>query len=581
MSSNDDTVTSPERGFSSVACASGAPKSDPFYHRPTDSGVDFPQSVDLGFEGFDFGLEAAAADQTQHVPQDAARLPCSGYSSTISSAVTPQHGVGMNPMWPNDDFRASVPRPFTNAPAVRNGSINHSPQSSNGLPAYESGLDQVSKTGFDPTSIHMYHDLLTDNLSTHDLAHASSDAGFLMTPPTDTPTLPWMANEVASRRTSDSSELAHNFASHLHVQQSAVGLGVSTTTITPSNVFQSSLSSPPVLTPDISPDQATAKSTASFDLASRRKAQRPEPLIRPSAERSHSYGGPPTNSPQQRAPPHALKSSKSSIVLNSNTVLNGRVSKPGSASASPRHLQSQFEVRRPSAVHTTGARAESVSAVPVGNFPSFAQISPATSVHSASGYCMASGSPGPQLYGIPNAYSSVPDLSASMPQTHTVLAQHLSNRPAQTQTSDYDTPQSAPSHQSTFNLPESPSVHEEAFNGQHWPISQYQSAYNFVAPQIPAARPTGHIGAGSLGGSGYQPPFAPKVHPGFLTGQSYFPTWSQHPLGFAQSPAQPERDFKVELETKPDQIFVKTSSNEFNFANSTPKDYNSPTGKKK
>ena len=53
-------------------------------------------------------------------------------------------------------------------------------------------------------------------------------------------------------------------------------------------------------------------------------------------------------------------------------------------------------------------------------------------------------------------------------------------------------------------------------------------------------------------------------------------------MGYNQSPPQPERDFKVELETKPDQIFVKTASNEFNFANSTPNDYNnSPSGKKK
>lgn len=552
------------------------PKSDPFYHRPTDSGVDFPRSVDLGFEGFDFGLEASA-----HTPQDSIRYPNSGYSSAISSAVTPHQDVAANSMWPNDDFGAPVQRPYTNAPAVRNGSINHSPQSSNGLPTYESGPEQAQKTGFDPTSIHMYHDLLTENLTIQDLAHPSSDASFLMTPPTDTPTLPWMANELHSRRTSDSSDLAHNLASNLHVQPSVVGLGVSPTTITPSNAFQGALSTPPVLTPDISPDQATAKSASGFDLASRRKAQRPEPLVRPSAERSHSYGGPPTTSPRQRLPSHALKSSKSSTVLNTSTVLSGRVSKPGSASASPRQFQTQFEVRRPSAVHHSGVRAESVSAVSVGNFPTFGQVSPATSVHSASGYWEASGSPGPQIYGNPNAYSSVPDLSVTVPQSHTVFAQHVSSRPGQTQTVDCDAPQSAPSHQTTFNLPESASVHEEAFNGQNWPITQFQAPYSLMAPQMPVTRSAGHIGAHSLGGSGYQPPFAPKVHPGFLTGQSYFPTWNQRPLGFAHAPAQPDRDFKVELETKPDQIFVKTASNEFNFANSTPKDFNSPNGKKK
>ena len=572
MSSNDDVVTSPERGVSTTKSLSQAPKSDPCYHRPTDSGVDFPRSMDLGFEGFDFGLDATAAP-SEHTHQEANAFPSSGYSSAISSAITPQHSTDVNHMWPHDDFTTSVPRPFAKATAAESGSIDHSPQSSNGVPVYESGLDQAQKAGFDPTSIHMYHDLLTDNLSTHDLA--LSDTGFLMTPPTDTPTLPWMANELHSRRTSDSSDLANTFASNLHMQQAGVGLGVSTTTISPSNVFQSSLNTPPVLTPDISPDQATAKSTSGFDLASRRNVPRPETLVRPSAERSHSYGGPPTISPRQRVPSHGLKSSKSS------TVLNGRVSKPGSASASPRHFQTQFDVRRPSAIHTSGGCDESVPAASVSNFPSFAQLSPATSVHSASSYWEASGTPAAQLYGNPNGFSSVPDLSAAVPQPHSVLSQHVSNRPRQSQQPDYDAPQSAPSHQTTFNLPESPSIHGEAFTGQNWPVSQYPSGSNLATPQIPGARPSGHAGVHSIGGSGYQPPFAPKVHPGFLTGHSYLPSWNQHQMGYTQSPAQPERDFKVELETKPDQVFVKTSSNEFNFANSTPKDYNSPGGKRK
>lgn len=499
----------------------------------------------------------------------------SGYSSAISSTITPQHRVGMNPLWPNDDFTASVPRPFANATAVRNRSTNHSPQSSNGVPAYEGEVDQVQKSSFDPTSIHMYHDLLTDNLSTQDLT--SSDAGFLMTPPTDTPILPWMANELHSRRDSDSSDLANNFASNLQMQQAGIGLGVSAATISPPNVYHSSLNTPPVLTPDISPDQATAKSMSGFDLASRRKVQRPEPLMRPSAERSHSYGAPSTMSPRQREPSHGLKSSKSS------TVLSGRVSKPSSASASPRHFQTQFEARRPSAVHACGVGDENAPALSTGNFASFAQVSPATSVHSASGYWEASGTPPPQLYGNPNAYSSVPDLSAAVPQSGTLFAQHLSSRQRPQQPSDYDAPQSAPSHQSTFNLPDSPSLHGEAFTDQNWPVSQYPTGgeLTLVAPQIPVARSNGHAGAHSFGGAGYQPPFAPKVHPGFLTGQSYFPAWTQHQLGFGQPQPQPERDFKVELETKPDQIFVKTSSGEFNFANSTPKDYNSPNGKKK
>lgn len=573
VSSNDEVVTSPEQGFSSMTSVSQAPKSDSCYHRPTDSGVDFSHGVDLGLEGFDFGLENAA-HLTERGQDDVHVLPNSGYSSAISSAITPQHGAGVNPMWANEDFCIPMPRSFTNITTVGNGSIDHSPQSSDGVLAYEAGLDPARKAKFDPASIHMYHDLLTDNLSNQDMT-TTADAGFLMTPPTDTPTLPWMVNELHSRRTSDSSELATNFASNLHVQQAGVGLGVSATTISPSTVFRTSLNTPPVLTPDISPDQATAKSASTFDLASRRKAQRPEPLVRPSTERSHSYGGPPTMSPRQRVPSHGLKSSKSS------NVLRGRVSKPNSAAASPRHFQTQFETRRPNEVQASAGRDPIAAAVSGANFTNFAQVSPATSVHSASGYWDAFSPAAPQLYGNPNAYSSVPDLSTAASQPHSMLSHHLQSRPRQAQPSEYDTPQSAPSHQTTFNLPESPSIHGEAFTSQNWPVSQYPAGYGLVAPQMAAARPSGHLGAHGFGGPGYQPPFAPKVHPGFLTGQSYFPAWSQHQIGYTQSSGQPEHDFKVELETKPNQIFVKTSSSEFNFANSTPKDYNSPGGKKK
>ena len=562
-------VTSPERGSSSSKSLSQVPKHDLRYHRPTDSGVDFPHSVDLGFDGFDFGLDTGV-NPNEPARRETSGFPNSGYSSAMSSAITPQHSAGMNHLWPGDEFTTSVPSSIVNTARAKPSSLDHSPPTSNGVPVYETAMEQTQKAGFDPMSIHMYHDLLTDNLSTQDLT--SSDAGFLMTPPTDTPTLPWMADELHSRRTSDSSDLANNFASNLHMQQSGIGLGVSTTMITPSNVFQNSLNTPPVLTPDISPDQANAKSTAGFDLASRRNVQRPQALVRPSAERSHSYGGPPTMSPRQRVPSHGLKSSKSS------TVLNGRVSKPGSASASPRHFQTQFDVRRPSAVHASGSGDENVSAAVANNILSFAQLSPATSIHSASNYF----DPSPaHLYGNPNGFSSVPDLSAAVPQPHAVTFQQVPDRARESQPSDYDAPQSAPSHQSTFNLPESPSIHGEAFTGQNWPVSSYPSGPNLVAPQMPVARTNNHAGAHSFGGSGYQPPFAPKVHPGFLTGQSYFPAWNQLQMGYTQSSAQPERDFKVELETKPNQIFVKTASNEFNFANSTPKDYNSPDGKKK
>ena len=527
--------------------------------------------MDLGFQGFDFGLDTTVGNN-EHV-QEVLNLPGSGYSSAISSAISPHTGVAVNQVWPaNDTTKTSVPKPFAKPVTIQNGSTGHSPQSSNGMPAYDGSVDHVSKATFDATSIHMYHDLLTDNLPTHDLT--SSDGAFLMTPPTDTPTLPWLANEYHSRRTSDSSELANNFASNLHMQQPGVGLGV-TTTVSPSNMFRSSLSTPPVLTPDISPDQATAKSTSGFDLAARRNAQRPEPLVRPTAERSHSYGGPPTASPRQRVPSHALKSSKSS------TVLSGRVSKPGSASNSPRHLQSHLDFRRPSAVPSCGPRDENIHPTNVNNFASFAQISPAASVHSASSYWEASGAPAPQIYGNPSGYSSVPDLSAAAMQHQSSLSQQVSVRREHSQPLDYDTPQSAPSHQTTFNLPESPSIHGEAFSGQQWPISDFPSALNVIAPQLPGTRSNYHSSSQTFGGSGYQPPFAPKVHPGFLNAQSYFPPWSQQPVGYNQSPAQPERDFKVELETKPDQIFVKTSSNEFNFANSTPVDYKSPGGKKK
>lgn len=572
-------------------------------HQPIDFSASLSAGFDLGpldgpFAGFDFGLDLPS-DHTNIPPHE--HLTADRLRNT---RLPHQHISDESPLWSNDDFSASVPRPLASSAAGRQGSHTHSPQSSTGAPAYERGCESLQKS-FDAASVSMYHGaLFNQNLSTHDLTNSSSENDWsnLITPPTDTnpnlvasqldtPQLPWMVNEPHTRRTSESSELATTFATNCQVHQSPTGSSGPDATVNPSTVFQRSAgASPPVLTPNVSPDPAAARAASNVpDLASRRKAQRPEPLVRPVTNRSHSYGGPQSMSPQLKGPSRGVRPSQSS------TVLNGRVSKPGSAQASPRHLQTHFDVRPPQREPPMHAYNDStVSAMTASNLGSYTQPSSANSVQSSAAQWQHSlpgsdsGLPVAQLYSNPNAYSSVPDLSANAAQTQINLVQHpLPHRSLPTQSSEYDLPQSAPSHQTTFQLPESPASQINVFAAQRWPLAQHNANdFDLHLPQQMVPRVNGHTLHHSFGNGGsnvWQPPFAPKVHPGALPGQYNFAAWNQHPMNFAAAPAPPEREFKVEMsvKTKPDQIFVKPTSNDFNFHYSTPTTMEADLDKKK
>ena len=168
--------------------------------------------------------------------------------------------------------------------------------------------------------------------------------------------------------------------------------------------------------------------------------------------------------------------------------------------------------------------------------------------------------------GMRRGFSSVPDLSTSVGQRSSSDLQNLWDRARPLQPSNFNYLQSALSHQTTFSFPECGLVPSDPINCPPWlPSQPYVVDY---ASDVVSAQ---HSSTNSLSSSAYQPPFAPKTH---------FKTLSAHPsltsLSLASVGAPPIIEFKTELETRTGQIFVKLTAKEFNFCNSTPKEFQVP-----
>lgn len=541
----------------------------PQTHPAMNHGFDFG-APDAATAGFDFGLDHGTGDAH---PQDDI---LAAYDNGVGTAISPNQTDDTSSSWANDNFNHSM---FQSLPApsfAHQNSSNHSPQSSSGVPVYEIGYEQMSK-GMDPASVQIYHEALAASNSSHEHTNSSSDAELsqYLTPPTEAHPLPWMNDASASRRTSDSSEFASTFTTNCHVQHQPIGLGMSHPTINPSNIFSASdAPPPPAMTPDVSPDQTAAiMSPKPYDLATRRKGQRPPPLMRPSASRSASHGGFPSISPQARAPAHTIRATQS------HAVLNGRVSKPGSNHASPRNHHSHFEMRP----HKEGHKASvsSANGLPVSgiDFGPFAQPSPVSSVHSGHHWLQQEQSVEPHFYSNANAFSSVPDLPVHIAQPSGNYSGHLYDRAKPSQSYEYSCPQSAPPTKTTFGFSEPSPNPSEATIRHGWVPSQPHT------PEYHALTPNAHRGEASMSNAfstgPYQPPFAPKTHFGILPANSRLGSSSEHLMNFASLGTPPATEFKTERETKPNQIFIKTTTKDFNFSNSTVKDFRASNGRKK
>lgn len=212
------------------------------------------------------------------------------------------------------------------------------------------------------TMYHMEDDgYLVGNSSNQTFMSATSSSDgeqpTMMTPPEKPSPTMFLPQDAFDRRPSVTGILASHFQNSFHLQRQGSGQAMYEK---PLNASKTRLVSPAHASPTASPVQwkdstaspslglnTSAENTIALtrvDLAARRKRPRPAPLMRPDAQRSHSYTGPLTASPPS-ARKSLLNPSQHVRRIRSNLdVVNGRVQKPRSSSAqhSPRHLDNQF-----------------------------------------------------------------------------------------------------------------------------------------------------------------------------------------------------------------------------------------------
>ena len=450
--------------------------------------------------------------------------------------------------------------------------ISWSPQSPEASHAFPTGFDIDIKDSVNPSLMH--NDVggtkLLDNRSSQTLNSNPSSVGEsnnLMTPPTNTPPLPWLSQEFDGRRASDSSELAHDVEG-MHLQQHQRGLGLVRTTRTPSTEA-TVMPATGIATPETSPDQTVSKVSAPpSDIASRRKRHRPTAL-RPETNRSISYGGPMTLSPHSKgfsstlAPPNQVRRIQSQGQNLNTQSFRVHKSASGSAQISPHNLQRYLQRQSLPQAHDPTAEDPNppVSTVTQDNAckPSAsaasASRSPAEYQHEFHISRPIHDWNNTNLFNLSHANYSVPELHSASPQPHASLAVHVPNSFQSLHPPYPCPPQSAPPHQSTFFDDLSP-----AANGPFPPPNWNGTAFAPSAPHhmgtntISMRQPAHFMHANN---NGYLPPFAPSYEfpqdgspISSFPGTHLFPAFP--PGVMTSAPASPvELDIKVDVGPEP------------------------------
>ncbi|KAL9130994.1 MAG: hypothetical protein Q9217_000983 [Psora testacea] len=481
-------------------------------------------------------------------------------------------GLTASPAWMTDLHLNSTGQHYVTSVANPEATTSWSPQSPRASHPFAAGFDVGGKDFVNPLIAQntVMGNGLLDNHSSQTLnSNPSSvaESNNLMTPLTNTPPLPWLSQEFDGRRASDSSELAHNVEG-MHLQQSQWGLGLANTTAPPS-VGSTVVSATGIATPETSPDQTAVKaSVSSSDIASRRKRHRPAAL-RPETGRSISYGGPMTTSPQSRrssaslAPPKQVRRIQSQgQSLNTQSF---RIHKPATNSAqkSPRNLQKYIE-RQPlpqaynHAVEDSNTPTQSTAQAGHGK-PSAsaasASRSPAEYQHEFHINRPLDNWNTSNIFNMPHANSSVPELHSASSQSHPSPSNQAANQ-LHTQHPQYNCPpQSAPPHQTRFFDGSPP-----AQNGPSPPPNWQGHSFAPPAPHIigdntiPMRQPARLT---QRNNGGYLPPFAPSYQfPPECPPMPGFPATSLFhgflPCVLSSVPASPvELDIKVDVGPEP------------------------------
>ena len=484
-----------------------------------------------------------------------------------------QDGSTTNPAWLTDFRNNSTSEQFVIPTANHQTTISWSPQSLGGSHNFATGFDVEGKNSVNPSLMqgNVIGNGVLDNHSSQTLNSNTSSVGEsnnLMTPPTNTPPLPWLSQEFDTRRASDSSELAHNVEG-MHLQHGQWGLGLASTTTGPLTGSRVA-SAAGIATPETSPDQTAVKAFApSSDIASRRKRHRPAAL-RSDTNPSFSYGGPMTASPHSRrssaslaAPTQVRRIQSQGQNLNTQSF---RVHKSATNSAqiSPQNLQKYLEKQSlPQGLNRTAQGSTTPVTATAQDSPSKPSASAASASRSPAEYQHEFHISRPinnwnstNVYNLPHANSSVPDLHSVSSQSHPGLSIQLPSSQFHSQPPSYHCPpQSAPPHQTAF-FDDSPPTQNGPFPPPNWQGHQFTPfGSHSMGTHTPPMRQPVHFTQHN--NSGYLPPFAPSYQfpqdgspmSGF-PGHNVFPTFPPSVLnGVPASPV--ELDIKVDVGPEP------------------------------
>ena len=440
------------------------------------------------------------------------------------------------------------------------------------------------------------------NPSSHSFVTSPSEEGEhtkFITPPQETSPLPGENQAIPQhdRRTSNSSDLAENFDT-IHLQQPQVGLGLHESPEAAPIVIPNSFSPGGLPTPEISPDTVTNNPPFpnGHDLASRRKRPRP-PTLKSESNRSVSYAGPSTVSPHLRVtPPGSAKMSPVRRIRSTGynlNVMNGRVKKPGTASAqmSPRHVESFLKTSCTELQSSTGKNVTPDVRNDAGIEILPSQNSPKIPAHESqllwSDDPLRQTSVAPPFeYGFSQdatyPYTQIPTNHWGPPQDSHGSSMETPMYRAFSQSSQYGfhcPPQSAPSHITTFSQSSS-SLPSHAQQGWAMPFVNPTQHYRDDV-QVPMAprpnRPHHHSHSGPLGQ--------------FLNNNSNFGSYSpsiepyqsnEHPFHRTPSADHKSIEFKIDTGPPPPKELAQAlqETKEYTFNNQFSNNFPATHGKK-
>lgn len=436
--------------------------------------------------------------------------------------------------------------------------------------------------------------LSVGNPSCQTLVTTSSSDGdaCLMTPPLRTSPMPMVIQESIPRRGSNSSDLAHDLNT-IRLQQPRPRTELSEDIFCPpqlSDLGSADKNAPetsqPLEAPSTSPTLDFSKASGKpstlprQDLASRRKRPRPPTLLRPDPQRSRSYAGPLTMSPNSKFPSVGLAPSPSVRRIKSTgqnmNVVSGRIHKSGTTSAqlSPRNFQPYVDGTALSHPRFPESHNMDVSQPSLPNCTPLTPPSPEKADFNQETWSNCSPYVGPSLSSWdPNQDHSVPDLFGAKQEITSPPITPF-NKDAFPQMFPQERPQeqlyhcpplSAPPQQTTF-FGDSPPVHPTNIGPPNWRLPSSSLAVDTYTEEhsFPNANPMSQFVY-----SESQLPIMGPPQRYHLAGQSPV----AHALPKFYGSRAPEKEIEIQVKLIPKPQGAPQARKKYQFSHTTPKDF--------